>query len=261
MNSNFVNYIVSYVNYGFYHLPFTWIGVKPASLILAGGEECLVYPYPVDKSTEILWAHTLDYDLYLKERNVSPTERPIAVFLDEYLPYHPDYTYAGIQPFITADSYYPLLNRFFSLVERELGLKVVIAAHPRSHYEKHPDYFEGREWVRGKTIELVKESRLVLAHMSTALNFANIFYKPVIFLTSSDFDKSWEGRYIKTMANWFGEKPIFIDNDINIDWAQELTVSVSHYEHYRRAYVKTEHSAELPFWQIVANRLKRGIGE
>ena len=246
------------VNYGFYHLPFTWMGVKPASLILAGGEECLVYPHPIDKSTEILWAHTLDYDLYLKERNIPSIERPIAVFLDEYLPFHPDYTYAGIQPFITPDSYYPLLNRFFSLVERELGLKVVIAAHPRSHYEKHSDYFEGREWVRGKTIELVKESRLVLAHCSTALNFANLFYKPAIFLTSSDLDKSREGSGIKKMANWFGKKPIFMDSDINIDWAQELTVSVSHYDHYRRAYIKTEHSEELPFWQIVANRLNRG---
>ena len=250
-----VNYIA---NYSFYHSPFTWLGLKPASLILAGGKECLVYPYPVNKSTEILWAHTLDYDLYLKEKNVPATERPIAVFLDEYLPFHPDYIYAGIQAPITADGYYPLLNRFFSLAERELGLKVVIAAHPRSHYEKPPDYFEGREWVRGKTIRLVRESRLVLAHASTALSFANLFHKPVMFLTSSDLDKSSLGPLIRVMANWFGKNPICMDGDTIIDWAQELTVNSGHYEHYRQAYIKTEHSEDLPFWQIVANKLRKG---
>jgi hypothetical protein len=250
-----VNYIA---NYSFYHLPFTWLGLKPASLILAGGKESLVYPYPVNKSTEILWAHSLDYDLYLKERNVPPSERPIAVFLDEYLPFHPDYLHAGIQAPITADRYYPLLNRFFSLAERELGLKVVIAAHPRSHYEKPPDYFEGRELVRGKTIQLVRQSQLVLSHYSTALSFANLFHKPVMFLTSSDLDKSWLGPSIRVMANWFGKTPICTDGDAIIDWAQELTVNRGHYEHYRQAYIKTEHSEGLPFWQIVANRLRKG---
>lgn len=244
------------VNWAFQRLPFTWMRIKPASLILAGGKKCLKHLYPTDKTTEVLWAHTLDYDLYLKERDTPFKERPVAVFLDEYLPFHPDFIQTGVQSPINADRYYPLLNKFFSFVEQKLGLKVVIAAHPRSHYEKHPNYFEGRKQVRGKTIRLVKESRLVLAHGSTSLNFANLFYKPIIFLTSLDLDKGRQGLFIRTMANWFGKKPIFMDSNINIDWERELTVNASHYDRYRRAYIKTGHSANLPFWQIVANRLK-----
>jgi len=254
--SKIVNYINSIIKQGFYRLPYTWMGIKPASIILAGGEECLVYPYPVNKNTEILWAHTFDYDLYLKERNTPSLEQPIAVFLDEYVPFHSDYVYMGIQAPTTADRYYPVLNRFFSLVERELGLKVIIAAHPRSRYEDHPDYFEGRKWVRGKTIQLIKESRLVLAHSSTSVNFANLFHKPIVFLTSADLDKSFAGSYIWTMADWFGHKPVFMDSDIHIDWARELMVDEGLYQRYRRAYIKTEHSEDIPFWQIVANRLK-----
>jgi len=242
----------------FYHLPFTWLGIKPASLILAGGEQCLKYRYPVDKSTEILWAHTMDYDLYLRERDNPFTERPIAVFLDEYLPFHPDWIRLRIQPPIAAENYYPLLNNFFNLLEQRLELKVVIATHPRSHYEELPDYFGGRECTRGKTIRLVRESRLVLAHSSTALNFANLFRKPVIFLTSSDLDKSNYGAFIRTMANWFGKDRIFMDGDTAVDWGQKLTVNIGHYERYRRAYIKTEQSEDIPFWQIVANRLRRG---
>ncbi len=242
----------------FYHLPFTWLGIKPASLILAGGRQCLKCPYPVDNSTEILWAHTMDYDLYLRERDGPFSERPIAVFLDEYLPFHPDYIQFRTQPPIAAEKYYPLLSNFFNLVEQRLELKVVIAAHPRSHYEELPGYFGGRECIRDKTLRLVRESRLVLAHGSTALNFANLFHKPVIFLTSSDLDKSGYGAFIKTMANWFGKNPICVDGDTAIDWGQELTVNISHYERYRRAYIKTEQSEDIPFWQIVANRLKKG---
>lgn len=247
------------LNYIFQKLPFYLFGVKPAKIILAGGEKCLVYHYPTDANTEVLWAHTLDYDLYLKERNNPSIERSIAVFIDEYLPFHPDYIVAGIKPYVTPDRYYFLLNNFFKLIENQLGLEVIIAAHPRSHYENHPDYFEGRKWIRGQTIKLVKDSKLVLSHGSAALSFANLFCKPVTFLTSSEYYKSPEGPFIREMAKRFGKKPIIIDKDNDIDWKFELTVDKNHYDNYRRDYIKTKHSEDLPFWQIVANRLKEGF--
>jgi hypothetical protein len=247
------------INQLFSQLPFKWFGIKPASLILAGGEQSIRDKnfYPTDRTSEVLWAHTLDYDLYLKERKIpSSTKRSVAVFLDEYLPFHPDWSQLETPFSIDANKYYQLLNEFFTRVEQELGLKVVIAAHPRSRYEKLPDYFEGRECVKGKTINLIKESRLVLAHFSTALDFANLFRKPVIFLSSSDLDKSYVGPFIRTMANWFGKTPIPMDGNVKIDWDRELTVSADHYNRYYQAYIKTEHSEDFPFWQIVANRLK-----
>lgn len=251
------NMLKKLANYYFYWLPFRWMGIKPASLILAGGERSLDYPYPIDKTSEVVWAHTLDYDIYLRERDIPFTERPIAVFLDEYLPFHPTMLFQQETPFsIDANRYYQLLNKIFDRVEQELGLKVVIAAHPISCYDKLPDYFEGRECIRGRTIKLVRESRLVLAHCSTSLNFANLFHKPVVFLTSRDLDRSYEGPFIKIVANWFGKNPILMDDDIAIDWDRELTVSTDHYNRYRQAYIKTEHSEDIPFWQIVANRLK-----
>ena len=89
------------------------------------------------------------------------------------------------------------------------------------------------------------------------MNFANLFNKPVIFLTSSNLDSSFLGHQIKVMASWFGKSPIYFDTDIEINWERELTVSAKRYEHYRQAYIKTKNSEDLPFWQIVANRLKR----
>ncbi len=185
---------------------------------------------------------------------------PRAVFLDEYLPFHPDFFRQKVLPPIKADEYYPLLNKFFRLIEKQLKLKVIIAAHPRSHSEKLSESFERRELVFGRTIELVKESKLVLAHSSTSLNFANLFYKPVIFLTAAELDKSYKGPLIQEVAGLFGKKPVYMDRDNNIfSWNAELRVSKTHYENYRRDYIKTEPSEELPFWQVVADRLKKGF--
>lgn len=244
-------------------LPLWCLGVRPASVIFAaGGEKCLdskYYRFPIYKKTELLQLHALDYDLYLKEKDMSYKERPVAVFLDELYPFHPDYKMMKRSPPINTDSYFRLLNNFFDLVEEKTGLEVIIAGHPRFDYENHPDYFKGRKCIRNKTINLIKESKLVLSHSSTAINFANLFYKPVIFMTCSDLDKTYENGYIKECAKHFNKTAIYIDRNNNIDWKKELMVSKPHYDNYKRLYIKIEKSENLPFWQIVANRLKKEV--
>ena len=237
-------------------IPLSWSGIKPTRLILAGGERSPVYPCRRDGKTEILWAHSLDYDICLKNKNLPLQEKNTAVFLDEYYPFHPDYIYLGLKPPVTAEQYYPPLNRFFDRVEKELGLEIVIAEHPRSAYEKHPEYFSGRKRIKGNTANLVRECKLVLAHSSTALNYPNIYQKPVIFLTSRSIDASWLGSAIKAMACWFGKKPVFVDELETLDLKKECQTDLEAYKRYRQAYIKTDNSEDLLFWQIVANRLK-----
>ncbi len=241
------------------NLPSWFNNIKSPRLILAGGDRCIDNRYPFDKNTEILNGHSFDYDLYLKYKDTPVTERPIAVFLDEFLPFHPDYVFMGNKAFSAAEAYFPSLNGFFDLVEKETGLEVVIAAHPKSDYENRPDCFNGRRCIKGKTLDLVREAKLVLAHASTSLNIANLFYKPVIFITSLDLDKSYAGVYISEIAKWFGKKPININNDYQIDWDAELMCNKEKYEAYRKAYIKSSGSEVLPLWQIVANELKRGF--
>ena len=248
-------------NVFFSRMPSKWFGIKPAKFILAGGEKCFVYHYPVDrkKFTETLWIHAMDYDLYLEaeRRSFSEKEENIAVFLNEYLPFHPDRLYDGVQDLIGPEEYYPLLNRFFCRVEKELNLEVVIAASPRSDYENAPSYFNGRRCIKGKTPELVRKSRLVMGHDSSSLTFANLFQKPVIFLTSKRLSRTHPP--IKRLANWFGKEPIFMDEESVIDWDFETTANKGRYREYRQAFIKTDVSPEEPFWQIVAGRLKKEI--
>lgn len=102
-----------------------------------------------------------------------------AVYLDTAMGAHPD-----VLQFDTSDlsgpEYRASLLRFFDKLERELGLKVVIAAHPKAHYQG--DEFAGRPVFRQQTCALVRGAQLVLSDGSTSTLYAVALHKPVIFI-------------------------------------------------------------------------------
>lgn len=244
-------------NFLFRLIPYKFLRINPAMFILAGGEKSIIPRYHNGKQTQVLWLHALDYDIYLKEKNnPSKTDPNTAVFLDEYIPFHPDYLYMKIEPYSYPQDYYPVLCRFFDFLEEKYNLKIIIAAHPRSCYESYPDYFNGRPVIRGKTAGLVKKSGLVIIHSSTSINFAVLFRKPIIFITTDSLKRSIEGPWIETMAGLFNKKPINISNSFEIDPRKEMIVDEVIYNDYRNAYIKRNGTEDMPFWKIVADRVK-----
>ena len=246
-------------------IPFRYIGIRPAAILLAGGEQSIFHnnKYSVNKETTVLWCHTLDYDLYLSEKDKPvPVDTNMGVFLDEYLPFHLDYVRSGSNPPPSGpDSYFPALRRLFDVLERELRVKIVIAAHPSSDYEnraKHPeDYFGGRQIVKGKSLELIKKARFVIAHESTVLNFAVMANKPIVFVTTDEIERNpREARFIHAMAAWLNKTAINADASLHLDWKRELTVDRDAYARYREAHIKKSGSPEKPAWQILADYLK-----
>lgn len=235
--------------------------IKPAKFVFAGGRKSLRKNHLVSGETKIIWAHSLDYDLYLKDKKNKMKERNIAVFLDEYMPFHPiNITWGYKNGIVNPNEYFSNLNKFFDKVEKETGLKVVIAAHPRSDYEKHNNFFGKRKWYRGKTMELVKNSKLVIAHSSTSLSYACIFKKPIVIITDSILDRSPpECTYIEAKAIEFGKRKIFVNDLKNlrkIDWKQEMKINEQRYKDYMENYIKLSGSPEKSFWEIVAEEIK-----
>lgn len=237
-------------------VPFAILGLRPPTILLTAGDNCMKYRWPIGKETDIVKAHAWDYDRYLEERNKNTHSRPIAVFLDVYLPFHPEWTSFKYDPMIKPDRYFQLLDGVFTAIEKELKLEVVIAAHPRSDYDRMPDYFKGRRRVKGETASLVRTASLVLTHCSTAVNFATLFHKPISFLMFAEADKTPIGTVIRAMASMHGKKPIDIDKECAVDWRGELAVNEEAYDAYRRSYIKSDGSQDIPFWQILADRVK-----
>jgi len=250
--------------YIFYRVPDSLLMIKFPEFIFAGGYISLInYKFPIEKKTNIIWGHTMDYDLYLrdlqKKSKIKLIERDYAVFCDQYTPFHPEYIRRNVKQYpIAPEIYYPTICKFFHRIEKETGIKIVIAAHPKSKYEEHPDYFGGRKVIRGKTMELVRDSKFVLMHGSTSLTFAVLYHKPVLFLTMVKLKESKVYRdYVPVFSSELNKGFITIDKDYKIDWDKELRIDEEAYTNYKENYIKTRNSKEELFWQIVADEIKK----
>jgi len=246
----------------FDRVPSSLLMIQFPEFIFAGGYQSLInYKFPIGKKTKVIWGHTLDYDLYLKDlQQTSKNElasKKYIVFIDQYFPFHPDYIHMNIKPPTTPEIYYPAMCKFFCKVEKETGFPIVIAAHPRSKYEEHPDYFDGRKVIRGKTKELIRDSEFVLTHGSTSLSFAVLYHKPVLFLTTDEIEQSRvDKEFIRVFSSELNKGVINIDCDYKINWDKELRIDAEAYANYKEKYIKRRDTKEDFFWQIVADEIK-----
>ena len=229
-------------------------------MVLLGGERSKYFLKSNEKKAEKVWIHSLDYDLYLKSKEKKQETKKYIVFLDEYHPFHPDLILLGISiPFIDPKKYYDILNKLFDYLENKTKLKVIIAGHPRSRYDKHPDYFYGREVIKYKTIDLVRDSDLVVAHSSTSINFVVLFKKPLIICTTDELKKSIFGELISNFAYQLNKKVYNIDEEINFNVTHEMKVDVHIYNEYIKNYIKMPGTPNRLFWDIASDVFEKVV--
>ena len=238
------------------------LGIRPPDICVLGGEESLALNGTaalVGNKTELLWSHAHDYDTYLNDSHKKETEENIAVFIEPPGPMHPWDELIDSESLWTIEEYYPSHCRFFDYVEQELKLKVVIAAHPKTNHTDYPEYFGKRHVIRNQLLPLIKKSKLVMTHNSTALVLVALEKNPVLILTNVAFEKDIScSRGLKVTAAGFGKTPIDVDQlPYFIDWQKELLVDESFYSSYVQQYVKKADSEKLNSLQILANRLKQ----
>ena len=152
------------------------------------------------------------------------------------IPYHPDYIKEKNPYIVNKEKYYDNLNRYFTYLEKKFATQVVIAAHPRSakvnNYSKH---FENRKVLINKSKALISESKFTITHNSTAVNFAIINKKPIVFVDMEELEHLGESPLIKLMAKETGSQAVYINSssqfNIQID---EKTLS---YDYYKDKYI------------------------
>ena len=235
----------------------------PLPAVIFGGdsEVCRRYVEARDfDKRKIVPIHSFDYDssiLFLRSRgNKLPESQDICVFLDEAATHHSDFTILGIKS-ATPELYFSAMTLFFDFIEKNTKLKVVIAAHPRSNYESMPDVFGARTVIKGKTVDLVARSKLVVMHMSASLSYAVFFKKPVIPVKVPGMRMSSQmNLMVETMGATIGSKPIDIDKDELTSALLQRECNLEKYAEYEKRYVKTARVDELLTWEIVAKTVK-----
>lgn len=217
----------------------------------------------IGPNTKIIKGHSREYDLHLnnplKKGNLYIKEE-YSVFLDQYLPFHTDGTlFKKFNPKVTKEKYFPALNNFFSKFEKYTNTKVIIASHPKSNYEKlKEDYWYGREFFYDQTYDLIKNANYVLCHQSSALSYAIIFNKPIIFLTSNEYIKSYDSFTVHGYSKYF-ERPLFnIDSTSENNFKGDLkSINNKIYKKYFDDYIKYPESENIELNKIFINFFKK----
>jgi hypothetical protein len=236
--------------------PFTRPG-----LVIVSGERSV--PQKVGAERTLL-VHSFDYDIYLKERELSSQDArvpPYAVFVDQDYCFHPDFLYRDGSFLATPERYFPALCNGLRTISEALGLQVKIAAHPRAGYKhKERDYFQRIPVEYGRTAELIKGSSLVVCHDSTAIHFAVLFNKPIIFVTTGELIPAFEGKAIDQVASELSKTAINLDTDLRkIDWQAQMSVDAEKYAEFKSKYIKIAGTPERPMWDIVIEHIETAV--
>jgi hypothetical protein len=247
---------ISAINFFIKKLPVSWFKFRPFSFLLVGGTAPYLSSFPglINSDTDILIVNSFDYDLHLEKRELGNfIKSEHVVFLDACGPFHPDYSISNFQFPCSVEDYYGYLNRIFKIIEDKFDCDVVIAAHPKSNYEKMPNIFQGRKVVRGETHDLVKNSKFVLSSQSTAMHFAVIYKKPILFLAINPHRKNELDLKIESMASKVGKAPLYWTGENSINLEGELEIDKNMYSKFSDDYIKKSGSLDQHSWDIFAD--------
>ena len=204
-------------------------------------------------------AHSFDYEVYRAEEatgeNISNlNSMPYAVYLDEDIAGHEDNLEMGLAAPASADQFYPVLSRFFDKYQLISGQRILIAGYP-GEKSQLINHFQGREIRYKQTAQLVKGASLVFAHASTAISFAILWKKPIIFLTSKQIAKSWYQPWIEAPQLLLKSPLINIDGNYPFDLGGLHTIDIASYNSYINCFIKAVDSPNDSLWNIVQKTL------
>ncbi len=206
----------------------------------------------IDKlNSKFININSTDFDAFFDNVTVKKSiEKKYCLFLDEYLPHHPDFILLGIKA-VPADVYYSTLNDFFNIIEEKYNLEVVIAAHPKALGYKNKNPFNGRDVFFNDTARLTKFSEFTLTHLSTSQSFSVLNNKPILSLTSDCLKNVMPqyNRFISYMSDVLGSSFVNVDhfliNELNVSNTDNLKYDDYKYKYLTSAISEKENSSDI----------------
>lgn len=198
-----------------------------------------------------------DFDAYLKYKQEAPVclNSGYCVFLDEYFTRHPDFKALNIE-LIDEVSYFRDLNKYFDYIEKYYGLKVVIAAHPKSNYTDKP--FKGREVIKHRTNDLVAHSEFVISHMSTSISFAVLYKKPLVFVSCDAIEQTVPAfhEYIQYFSAYLDAQYCNI-SEVNYSASEtQLRINSEAYKKYAYNFLTSPETEEVGTNKVFLQTIK-----
>jgi hypothetical protein len=208
------------------------------------------------ENTFVIKAHSFDYDFFLTNNKKIEFNNNILVFLDSDGPYHPDFVHLGIEPYVTAENYYPTMDEGLLQIGNALNYEIKIAAHPRSDYENKAIKYTFSV-VEDQTFDLIKQASVIVSHGSTALNWAIMMRKPIILVTTDEMKKSIFNEITEGFADSLGKNIINLDSiPDNYNWKSQLVINENKHKIHTETFIKQSGTPDKLLWDIVIDQME-----
>lgn len=197
----------------------------------------------------IVFGNSLDQNLYLVGKKAQPVsldfykDKDYAIFLESATPlFEGDNQLIGEhkEAQITKENWTISLNKFFSFLEKELRLQVLISPHPKvKHPNKFPDYYYGRRVLDDFAYLNSKKAKLLITRISTGISNAILNNIPIMIIYNNEIKRN-KGMLSKQffISNQIGVDPINIDNyDKNYILNRSLDYNKDKYQKYKKNYL------------------------
>lgn len=128
--------------------------------------------------------------------------------------FHSDADMLGVA-LIQSESWYPALNIFLKQIQTLTKENIVVSPHPSVRYddEKMSKFYPEFAVSGDATVDLVSRSSMVLTRHSTAITYAIIEKKPIIFITSNNLMKGLSFKVnIEFLSSQLGSPLMNIDD-------------------------------------------------
>ena len=211
----------------------------------------------VSKEKDI-FIHNQDYDKFLicqknSAENIEVLEeKKYIVFVDQGGATHPD-----VKMNIYGERYISELNHLFSMVERQYGLPVIVALHPKANYKG--DEFGNRKMIRGKTDILIKNCQLALIHYSTAMSWIVLWKKPFIIITNNNLQNYQYCHEILELWSLYFNKPLLNISELGCDEKiKEYCVTYDNrYDEYKELIIKNEGTTQRLYSDVIIEMIEK----
>jgi len=232
---------------------------KPSNFLLIGGRNGMddVWNNCCCKEgiTKQIYIRSFDCERFRNTEGYDAEGKPYAVFLDQGLPFHPDFIHSDEH--IDAEKYFREVHDIFDVIRNRYGMEIIIAAHPRINYADKGDVWKGCPVVYGQSPQLVKNASLVMTHMSNSITFAVMADKPALILQLPAWDR---GYHVRQMCQYWSKQldaPI-IRTGADLHEQMDYQPNEEAYDKTRYLYTESCENDNRSFWEIAVSQIPDG---
>lgn len=222
---------------------------KSCDIALLAGNKILK-SYDLKKTKNICWIGSNDYYTYHKVKDYNKLQKPkFILYIDSGIfSSNNEFKILKVNNIPTDQQIKHFYNSVFNKFENYFKLPVLIAGHRRGKlYENYNDLFSGRKVLFDKTAELTIQSKFVLANFTTAVSFAVLSFKPIVFFTNTNFNNLLYIKCLNGISQELNSTVINADKNYVIN-DTILNTDIEKYKLYKANYIKNNMvSSKIPF--------------